>query len=67
MNLPYVFYGVEMREARCRALTLLSLNVVQVEEKEIAIGMNQLQAIPYEKGKKILLLKNGKDYSVKQP
>ncbi len=56
-----------MSEARCRALTLLSLNVVQVEEKEIAIGMNQLQAIPYEKGKKILLLKNGKDYSVKQP
>lgn len=40
--------------------------LVQVEEKKIAIGMNQLQAIPYEKGKKILLLKNGKDYSVKQ-
>ena len=42
--------------------------LVQVEGKEIAIGMSPLQVFhKYAEGQTILLLKNGKDYSVKEP
>lgn len=42
--------------------------LVRVEGKEIAIGMSPLQAFhKYTEGQNILLLKNGKDCSVKEP
>lgn len=42
--------------------------LVQAEGKEIAIGMSPFQAFQkYAEGQTILLLKNGKNYSVKEP
>ena len=40
--------------------------LVQVEGKEIGIGMEPFQALYYQEKQKILLTKSGKDYSVKK-